>query len=315
MRQTVQGLRIREGGMAEARLIGIDWGTTAFRAALMDGEGRVLDRRTSGEGLLGVADRAFEPVLERAVAAWDEMRRLPVVASGMVTSRTGWVETPYLPCPAGADDLARALTRIVAPGGRSLAFVAGLSCRHADGAPDVMRGEETQIAGLPASGERLVVMPGTHSKWVRLAGGRTLSFRTAMTGDAFAALKDHTVLRLTTADARPSHEAFAAGVRAGAAENGAGLLGKLFRQRAGSLMGDFPAHETADRLSGLLIGTEIAEARGFAPVEGPVLIVGGDVLAARYAEALAVLGMAGETAPADAAFTGQFRIAKAAGLV
>lgn len=299
--------------MSEARLIGIDWGTSSFRAALMDGEGRILDRVASGEGLLSVPDKAFESVLERAVAHWDAS--LPAIASGMVTSRTGWVETPYLPCPADAGDLARALTRIVTPAGRRLAFVTGMSCRHADGAPDVMRGEETQIAGLSVTGERLAVMPGTHSKWVRLAAGRILSFRTAMTGDAFAALKDHTVLRLTTAEPRSSDEAFAAGVRAGAADNGAGLLGKLFRQRAGSLMGDFPAHETADRLSGLLIGTEIAEARDFAPTEGPVLIVGGDALAARYAKALAILGIASETAPADAAFTGQFRIAKAAGLV
>lgn len=301
--------------MAEARLIGIDWGTTTFRAALMDGEGRILDKVASGEGLLAVADRAFEAVLERALQPWDAARRLPAIASGMVTSRTGWVETPYLPCPADAADLAGALTMLTAEGGRRIAFVTGLSTRHEDGAPDVMRGEETQIAGLSMAGERLVVMPGTHSKWVRVAGGRILAFRTAMTGDVFAALKDHTVLRLTTADARDSDEAFAAGVRTGAAGEGAGLLGKLFRQRAGSLMGDFPAQDTAERLSGLLIGTEIAEARGFAPAAGPVLIVGGDALAARYAKALAVLGMASETAPADAAFAGQFRIARAKGLI
>lgn len=301
--------------MGEGRIIGVDWGTTSFRAALMDADGTILHRIESGEGLLAVKNRGFEAVLERAAAAWDPAARLPVVASGMVTSRSGWVETPYLACPAGAGDLAAALTRIETAAGRTVAFVTGLSFRHGDGAPDVMRGEETQIAGLGLAGERLVVLPGTHSKWAHVAENRILGFRTAMTGDVFAAVKDHTVLRLTTAEATPSPEAFAAGVRAGAAERGAGLLGKLFRQRAGSLLGDFPAGETAERLSGLLIGTEIAEALGFAPdVSGPVLIVGGESLAARYRAAFAALGMKSEVAAGDAAFAGQFRIAQAAGL-
>ncbi len=302
--------------MGGAGMIGIDWGTTSFRAALLDGDGAILDRIASKEGLLGVADRDFEGVLERAIGRWDGDGALPVVASGMVTSRTGWVETPYLPCPAGPGELAAALTRIGTRGGRRIAFVTGMSFRHGDGAPDVMRGEETQIAGLALDGTRLAVMPGTHSKWVHVADGRIVGFRTAMTGDVFAAVKDHTVLKLTTGDATASAEAFATGVRTGAAEGGAGLLGKLFRQRAGSLLGDFAAKETAERLSGLLIGTEIAEARSFAPdVGGPVLIVGGEELAARYAAAFAALGMASEVAAPDAAFAGQFRIARAAGLV
>lgn len=302
--------------MTHAAIIGVDWGTTAFRAARMDGNGAILDRIASGDGLLGVADRDFEGVLKRALAGWDRDGTLPVIASGMVTSRTGWVETAYLPCPAGPQELAAALTRIETADRRRVAFITGMSFRHADGAPDVMRGEETQIAGLGIAGERLAVMPGTHSKWVHVAGGRIIGFRTAMTGDVFAAVKNHTVLKLTTADAVSSPAAFAAGVRAGAGQNGAGLLGKLFRQRAGSLLGDFPASETAERLSGLLIGAEIAEARSFAPdVGGPVLIVGGEELAARYRAAFEALDVACEVAPADAAFAGQFRIARAAGLV
>lgn len=302
--------------MADGRLIGVDWGTTSFRAALIDAEGRILDQMAGKDGLLSVVDRDFEGVLERAIGGWDPACALPAITSGMVTSRTGWRETAYLPCPAGADELAAALTPLTTAKGRRIAFVTGLSYRHADGAPDVMRGEETQIAGLAIAGTRLAVMPGTHSKWVRIEDGRITAFRSAMTGDAFAALKDHTVLKLTTADWTPSPRAFATGVGIGAADAGAGLLGKLFRQRAGSLMGDFPANETADRLSGLLIGAEIAEARSFAPdVGGPVIIVGGEALAARYAAALETLGIAHETAPADAAFAGQVRIAKAAGLI
>ncbi|MGL4287911.1 MAG: 2-dehydro-3-deoxygalactonokinase [Phreatobacter sp.] len=302
--------------MAKGKLIGIDWGTTTFRAVLMDGSGAVLDRTASADGLLAVSDGAFETVLARAIASWETAGLLPIIASGMVTSRTGWVETPYLACPAGATDLAQALKHLETPAGRRIAFVTGLSFRNSAGEPDVMRGEETQIAGLGLDGSRLAVMPGTHSKWVHVVDGRVAAFRTAMTGDVFAAVKDHSVLRLTTAEAVSAPEAFAAAVRKGAADAGAGLLGKLFRLRAGSLMGDFPADETVERLSGLLIGAEIAEARSFAPgVPGTILIVGGEALAARYAAAFSALGMLSEPAPADAAFAGQFRIARAAGLV
>ncbi len=226
--------------MTEPRLIGVDWGTTSFRAVLMDGTGAILDRVASGDGLLSVTDRGFEAVLERAIGAWDRVRILPVIASGMVTSRSGWVETAYLPCPAGADELASALTRFTTTGGRAIALVTGLSFRHADGAPDVMRGEETQIAGLGPEGTRLAVMPGTHSKWVRVEDGRITAFRTAMTGDAFAALRDHTVLKLTTAERVDSPEAFAAGVALGAAEGGAGLLGKLFASGRGASSATLP---------------------------------------------------------------------------
>ncbi|MBN8941524.1 MAG: 2-dehydro-3-deoxygalactonokinase [Rhizobiales bacterium] len=312
--------------MADGKLIGIDWGTSTFRAVLMDGSGAVLARTASADGLLSVRDGAFEAVLARAIAPWETGGRLPIIASGMVTSRTGWVETPYLACPAGPADLARALKHLETPAGRHIAFVTGLSFRGPDGEPDVMRGEETQIAGLGSAGlgsaglglagTRLVVMPGTHSKWVHVVDGRILGFRTAMTGDVFAAMKDNTVLKLTTGKSVDAPEAFAAAVRAGAGAAGAGLLGKLFRLRAGSLMGDFPAEETAERLSGLLIGAEIAEGRSFAP-DSPtgILIVGGEALAARYAAAFSALGIGSEAAPADAAFAGQFSIARAANLV
>lgn len=303
--------------MTAARLIGVDWGTTTFRAALMDAGGTVLDRVESRNGLASVENRGFEAALDGAIGRWDSAARLAVIASGMVTSRTGWVETPYRPCPAGADELATALTSITTAAGRSVSFVTGMSFRHADGAPDVMRGEETQVAGLAGLGERLVVLPGTHSKWAHVRDGRIIAFRTAMTGDAFAALKDHTILRLTTGTSggHPAG-AFAAGVRSGFAGGGAGLLGRLFRLRAGALLGDYPAGETAERLSGLMIGTEIAEARDFAPgLAGPVVIVGGAELAARYGAAFDTLGMTSETAGPDAAFHGQFRIARRAGLV
>lgn len=302
--------------MAGQRLIGIDWGTTTLRAALIDGDGHVIARVASSDGLMALSGRGFEAVLTPIIAPFEAHGRLPLIASGMVTSRTGWNETPYLACPAGASELALRLTHHVTPEGRAVAFVPGLSHRHPDGAPDVMRGEETEVAGLGLESEGLVVLPGTHSKWVRVGDGQIQAFRTAMTGDVFAALRDHTILRLTTAEGVEAEDAFQAGVHAGFADGGAGLLGKLFRLRAGSLLGDHAPETTAERLSGLLIGAEIAESapftQGFAM---PVTIVGSDDLTGRYRSAFRALGLTVETARRDAAFVGQAVIAKAAGIL
>ncbi len=185
--------------MSEPRLIGVDWGTTSFRAVLMDGVGAILDRTASGDGLLSVTDRGFEAVLERAIGGWDLARALPVIASGMVTSRSGWVETAYLPCPAGLRNSpapSPASPRRAGGGSRSspacrsaMPTARGRHARRRDA------DRRTGAVGHPAGRHA-----GTHSKWVRVEDGRITAFRTAMTGDAFAALRDHTVLKLTTAE-------------------------------------------------------------------------------------------------------------------
>ena len=123
----------------------------------------------------------------------------------MITSRQGWVEVPYCPCPAGSDEIARALWRHETGAGRTIHFVPGLSIVGADGVPDVIRGEETQIVGEvgDAPGGRLLVLPGTHSKWARSEDGRVVWFATFMTGELFGVLKEHSILgRLMAGDAR-----------------------------------------------------------------------------------------------------------------
>ncbi len=131
-----------------------------------------------------MADGGFAPVLRAAVAALGGPSHLPIVLSGMITSRQGWHELPYADCPADASALARALHRVVEPGLGPLSFVTGLVWTGADGLPDVMRGEETQIVGQDdlAPGEA-VVLPGTHSKWVVVEGGRIMRFRRHLTKD------------------------------------------------------------------------------------------------------------------------------------
>ncbi|MDX1540043.1 MAG: 2-dehydro-3-deoxygalactonokinase [Geminicoccaceae bacterium] len=297
-----------------AALMGIDWGTTSFRAYLLDRQGDILERREAPAGILQVADRAFEDVLISEVGPWLERDRVPVIASGMITSRQGWVETPYLPCPAGAGNLADALVGYSA-GDSEILFVPGLKVEDERGVPDVIRGEETQIAGLADSGGELdVVLPGTHSKWARVQDHRITTFRTFMTGELYGVLRTHSILgRLMEADDHDP-EAFARGVDI-AGEAGEGLLRKLFGVRTLGLFDRLPATATGAYLSGLLIGTEIAEAIGQRRFERPVLVAGERRLAARYLEVLARRGVAAEPAPDDLAGRGQWTIARHAGLV
>ncbi|HKS60847.1 MAG TPA: 2-dehydro-3-deoxygalactonokinase [Xanthobacteraceae bacterium] len=293
-------------------LIGLDWGTTSCRAYLIGADGKVLERVTDGPGILKVENEAFGAALDTMIGGWDAT--LPIMLSGMIGSRQGWKEAPYARCPAGADDIAKALARIE-HGGRTIALMPGLSTEN-DGMPDVMRGEETQIFGVLALSGRddgLFLLPGTHSKWARVSGGGIVSFRTFMTGEVFGALKDHTILgRLMTAGA--DADGFARGVREGAAVGSAGaLLNRMFATRTYGLMDRVPGAALSDYLSGLLIGAEVAEATR--QTTGAVTIIASPALAQRYADALRLLGHHSTLAPDDCVSAGHFRIARAAGLI
>lgn len=283
-----------------ARLIGIDWGTSSFRAYLMDSAGAILDRRDSADGILAVQD--FDGTFERHCGAWaDAHPSAPILLAGMIGSRQGWVEAPYCACPAGAGEIAGKAISHVTVRGRRVAFMPGLSWRSPTGADEVMRGEETQIIGVAGSGRRILVLPGSHSKWAEVVDGRVVRFATFMTGEAFAAMSKHTILgRLMTGDGHDPR-AFAAGLAA-SGEPG-GLLHHLFRVRTGGLFQRWPGEALSPLLSGLVIGHEIRGARDFFGVE-QVLVVGGANLAARYVEALGALGIEADVGPSDAAAQG-----------
>ena len=297
--------------MSADALIGLDWGTTSCRAYLVGADGAVLDRVADGAGILKVENGAFGAALDTMVGRWDAA--LPVLLSGMIGSRQGWVEAPYARCPAGADGVVKALAT-VDHGRRTISLVPGLSTEN-DAMPDVMRGEETQIFGaLALSGQTdgLFLLPGTHSKWAYATGGRIASFRTFMTGEVFGALKDHTILgRLMTAGS--DAEGFARGVREGAAVGSAGaLLNRMFATRTYGLMDKLSGAALSDYLSGLLIGAEIAEATRRS--KGAVTIIASPALAQRYTDALGLLGHQSTLAPDDCVAAGHWRLACAAGL-
>ena len=301
--------------VSEPALIGIDWGTSSLRAFLIGMQGEVLDSVTTGEGIMQIPDRNFDVVFDRLVGSFQSNAGLPIVVSGMITSRNGWVETPYVTMPTGPEHLARSLVRHQSQSGALIHFVTGATTEHISG-PDVMRGEETQIIGSAALGlsDGVFVMPGTHSKWVHVAGGKIQDFATYMTGEVFASLKDHTILGTLMEVGDFDLPAFQKGVSA-AQDRRANLLHDLFHVRTLPLMGKLKETETADFLSGLLIGTEIVAALRKNEAAKRVTIVGRNDLADRYEIALQAVGISCHRAPDDIAAKGHFLIAQAAGLL
>ena len=244
---------------------------------------------------------------------------VPLLACGMIGSRQGWIEAPYIRCPAGLEEIAANLSSV--PGTR-LAIVPGLICHDADGVPDVMRGEETQILGTlderQPSASRLIVLPGTHSKWARIGAGGIEAFATFMTGELYALLHDHSILgRLATAGAGDD-TAFERGVRMSLRDAGA-LPHDVFSARTLALTGALAPEGVADYLSGLLLGAEIAAARRWADRDalgnGSVTLVGDAALCARYRRALALAGFKTVSGPSEAAARGLWRIALQAGML
>ena len=291
-------------------MIGIDWGTSSFRAFRIDAAGAVTDRIDRPLGILRVAPGGFEAALREVIAPWLMAGERRVLLSGMVGSRQGWREAPYLPCPADLAALAAALTAIPFEGA-SVLLVPGLSDRDDADTPEVMRGEETQIAGvLPELGEdALVCLPGSHSKWARVRGGRIVSFRTYLSGEAFAAIRSGTILGRMMPDAPHDAEAFGRGI-ARSADHGH-LLHHLFGVRTLGLTGSLAETASASYLSGLLIGHEVRAAQQGAG-SARVYLVGSLALARLYAAVLDALGATATILTEDAAASGLAHIGRSA---
>ncbi len=303
-----------------ARLVALDWGSTRLRAWLLGDGGAILAERQNGEGasVLASGAPAFEKSLVTLAGDWLEMG-VPVLACGMVGSAHGWREAPYVACPARLDRLHEHLVEVRTTAALHLHIVPGLIDETGD-APDVMRGEETQVLGLahalPALADgACVLMPGTHAKWVQLRHGAVESFRTRMTGEVYALLRSHSVLaRLMPRDDTGWHpEAFEAGVQAARRAEGADLLGQLFSVRTLGLTQRWPADALADHLSGLLIGHELIA--GLRTAQGPIALVGESALCARYVHALELLGVTPAGVHGNTAIAGLWQLAVQAGWV
>ncbi len=276
--------------------IAVDWGTTNLRAFAMKSGAKIAEV-ISDDGMGKLARDAFEPALISLIAPWlSGTRRTPVIACGMVGSRQGWHEAPYRTTPCAALDPA-ALIRVPTTDPRILMhIVPGL---RQNKPADVMRGEETQIAGalaLTPGFDGVFCLPGTHSKWVHVSAGEVVSFQTFMTGELFALLSTQSVLRHGMTGVGWDDAAFDAGL-SDALSRPEKLAANLFSLRAEGLLANLAAPQARARLSGLLIGVELAAAKPYW-LGQPIAIIGADALSATYARALAAQGTTPTLIPA-----------------
>ncbi|MDB4882426.1 MAG: 2-keto-3-deoxy-galactonokinase [Gemmatimonadetes bacterium] len=302
-----------------ARLIALDWGTSALRAYLLGDDAVVLDSRSEPWGIMQLPEGGFGVAFRRVTQDW--LARAPnagVLAAGMVGSAQGWQEVPYCAAPAGVEELARSVARCEAG---PLWIVPGVSQLGAS--PDVMRGEETQIVGALArdSGlaERsLLVLPGTHSKWVHVCDGRIREFTTYVTGELFAVLSASSILGRLARDAARSPEpaqatrAFERGVLAARASTH-GMAPLLFSARSLVLAGRLEPESSLEYLSGRLIGEELR--CGLADGERPRALIGDAALCARYGAALELFDIDPAPVIEQTAAAGLWAIAKGARLI
>jgi 2-dehydro-3-deoxygalactonokinase len=283
-------------------MIGVDWGTTSFRAFRMTNDGTIRDRRIALKGILNIPDNRFADTLREEIGPWLAAGENHVLLSGMIGSRQGWKEAPYVACPAGAPEIAAALTEIEFDWGQ-VKLVPGLSGHDEAGVAEVMRGEETQVFGVLTAmgGSGLACLPGTHSKWVRVENGRIIGFTTHMTGEVFGALRGHTILGRMMRDGPSNGAPFDEGVRR--AGDPGGLLHHIFGARAEVLAGRLAETDAAPYLSGILIGHEVRAALG--QRQGQVVhVIGSPELAALYGRAISAHGGFAERHDGEAAARG-----------
>lgn len=267
--------------------IAVDWGTSRLRAWAMTADGEILASASSAKGMGSLAPYQFEAALLEEIGDWLALdRSTPVIACGMVGARQGWIEAHYetAPCaPAGP---------LVSPAVNdpriSVHICPGVK-QH--GPADVMRGEETQVAGYIAQNpdfDGVLCLPGTHSKWAHISAGEIVSFRTFMTGEMFALLSGQSVLRHSVATEGWDAGAFAAAVSDAIAKPEA-LAARFFSLRAEALLHDLQGDTARARLSGLLIGAELAAAKPYW-LGQDVTLIGASSLTGSYAAALTAQG-------------------------
>jgi len=288
-------------------MIAVDWGSTHMRAYLLDADGVIRERRSADTGAMQIGADRFPQALDQLIGPWVQSGEGPVFMSGMVGSRQGWLEVPYVPCPATLADIARGTRKVDWDGHRSAYIIPGVSCMDRDRVPDVMRGEETQAFGavsrLPA-GPVSLCMPGTHSKHVRLQDGVLQRFETYMTGELYSVLRQYSILGRTMGP--PVAEIDGAAFRAGVERAGdsGGLSHHLFGVRARALAGELDAHAAGSYLSGILIGHEIRSVQR----PDPVFIIGSPGLSELYRRAFEHCGTRAALLDADVVATGLYRI-------
>jgi 2-dehydro-3-deoxygalactonokinase len=300
----------RSIGTAPGAFVAVDWGTSSFRGWLMSAAGEAIAESRGAEGMLHCASSGFAPVLRDHLARLGAPGAMPVLICGMAGARQGWAEAPYLKTPTRLDGLHEGAIRIDTPG--DVRILPGIAQARAD-RPDVMRGEETQLLGVTEPGfTGLVCIPGTHSKWIKIEQGHVVEFSTCMTGELFSVISQHSILAHAVetagpspADSGPFREGLATALAAPA-----GLTASLFRLRAAQLLGFERRADGAARLSGLLIGSEIADALHRYGAPQSLRLIGAGQLGRLYEGALTAQGF--DVTAVDAEQASRLGLGKAA---
>ncbi|NDO81280.1 2-dehydro-3-deoxygalactonokinase [Citrobacter sp. NCU1] len=265
--------------------IAVDWGTTNFRAFLMN-EHRVVARTSAPCGLLTIENGAFAVTLHQQLHPWlTDVGAVPVLMAGMVGSQQGWRNVPYASLPASAQNVLAGMQAVETPWGSPAWIIPGLCGQSAWNQPDVMRGEEVQLLGLNAlhpAAEHYALLPGTHSKHARMKNGSITAFSTLMTGELFSVLSEHSLLGRALPPQDEDNASFLAGVNA--AQNNIPFSHLIFAARTRRLSGEIASEHVLSFLSGLLIGYELSTL----PEGQQAWVVGSASLTARYQYAATV---------------------------
>jgi 2-dehydro-3-deoxygalactonokinase len=284
---------MNKGSQINPAWIAVDWGTSNLRAWAMAADGKVLAEAVSDEGMSKLSRDGFEPALLRLISPWLGAGRTMVAACGMVGSRQGWCEAPYRTVPCTPLDPA---SQVSAPTNDPRILVRIAPGLKQPNPADVMRGEETQIAGvlrLLPDYDGVLCLPGTHSKWVQISAGEVVSFQTFMTGELFALLSETSVLRHGMQGAGWDDAAFDLGV-SDAISRPERIGARLFSLRAEGLISGLSPAAARSRLSGLLIGTELAAAKPYW-LGQRITLVGAEKLLMAYSRALSAQGVAADS--------------------
>lgn len=288
--------------------IGINWGSSNFRAYRIARDGALVDSFAEAAGIAALDRDGMARQVARLVARWPGCG--PIYASGMVGSNVGWVEVPYANCPAGLAEV-KAAAVTVDVGSVGVTIVPGMTCRReSDSGTDILRGEETEIFGLVALeglSEGMVGLPGTHTKWAHIGQGKVRDFATSMSGEIFDRLTARGLLASIVDGEAKDGDAFRAAVTQ-VCERPLGLGTALFGVRAQVIRGELARGDAASTLRGLLIGTDIADALALFPggFAASVPLVGNASLCAVYAAALAMRGIDSHVFDADRAAVAGF---------
>lgn len=291
--------------MNNTYIIVADWGTTHLRAYLcqVNNDFSLSHLKTlTGRGVSKVSNK-FEQELFHCIKPWiTEFGKLPILLSGQIGSSIGWRETSYLACPINPDEIAKSCMEFTVQQ-QSISIVPGLSCAHDNDHHDVMRGEELQVLGWLSQhpnhrkGSHLVCLPGTHTKWVLVRDGNIELFKTAMTGELYALLCDHSIL-IQKQNSQFNLNAFEQGAKYTLESKLGSFTHGLFSVRTKQLFNELSADHAASYLSGILIGTDVRAAMNATEWHldelESVIIIGNDRLSMQFAQVLKLLNINSE---------------------